>query len=223
MLDKMKNWIKKVTEVTPFDASRFNDPLAETIDWTPLKGGGSNFHTHKMVEVDHHRMEFRPTLGARFFAGIFIVVGIAFPILFLFAGAEGTETETAGATLGIVAFGLVFAGVGGGMMYVMGKPRVFDKWAGMYWKGHKKPDLLYKADDKDKKNAAMLRDIYAIQLLREYVRSDKSSYYSYELNLILKNGSRINVIDHGKQSEIIEDARKLGNFLGKPVWNAFDL
>ncbi|PWN06468.1 hypothetical protein [Rhodohalobacter mucosus] len=224
MLDKMKSWIKKMSEVEPFDASRFNDPLAERIDWVPLKRGGSNFHTHKMVEVDAHRLEFRPTVGARLFAGIFLAVGIFFPILFLVQG--DADMESVGATVGIIAFGLVFAGAGGAMWYTMGKPRVFDKWAGMYWKGHKKPDLLYKPmgnedDNKDKKDAAMLRDVHAIQLIREYVRSDKSSYYSYELNLILSDGSRVNVIDHGKKSEILEDAEKLGQFLGKPVWNMF--
>ena len=225
MLDKMKSWIKKATEVEPFDASRFNDPLAERVDWVPLKRGGSNFHTHKMKEVDAHRLEFAPTVGARLFAGIFITIGVAFPIFFLITGEGSSDLEGVWAKLGIIAFGLVFAVAGGFMWYSMGKPRVFDKWAGMYWKGHKKPDLLYKPNDKedDKRNAAMLRDVHAIQLVREYVRSDKSSYYSYELNLVLSDGSRVNVIDHGKKSEIINDAETLGKFLGKPVWNGFGM
>ena len=226
MLDKMKTWIKKATEIEPFDVSRFNDPLAEVVEWVPLKRGGSNFHTHKMVEVDAHRMEFRPTIGAKLFAGIFIAVGIIFPVLFLTAGSDSPDMDSAWAPLGIIVFGLVFAGAGGAMWYTMGKPRVFDKWAGMYWKGHKKPDLLYKPvdeNDKAKQDAAMLRDVHAIQLIREYVRSDKSSYYSYELNLVLADGSRVNVIDHGKKSEIMDDARKLGEFLGVPVWNTFSI
>lgn len=219
MFEKLKTWVKKATESEPFDSSQFNDPLAETVEWTPQKRGGSNFHTHRMVAVDNHRMEFRPTLGAKLFAGIFMLFGIGFPILFHIIGFGDDAAGSGWAVLYVWLFGIIFAGVGGALYYVMGKPRIFDKWAGLYWRGHKKPDYIYKPDES--KHAAMLSNIHAIQLVREYVRGDKSSYYSYELNLVLKNGRRINVIDHGKKSEIVEDARKLSVFLDKPVWNAF--
>ncbi|MDP6491172.1 MAG: hypothetical protein QGG69_05335 [Kiritimatiellia bacterium] len=58
------------------------------------------------------------------------------------------------------------------------------------------------------------------QLLSEYCRSDKSSYYSYELNLVLQDGSRINVVDHGNKTKLREDAATLSEFLGRPVWDA---
>ena len=35
----------------------------------------------------------------------------------------------------------------------------------------------------------------AIQLIRKYVRGDKSADYSYELNLVRGDGSRLNVTD----------------------------
>ena len=116
---------------------------------------------------------------------------------------------------------LIFASAGGFMWYIMGKPRVFDKLTGMYWLGHKEPDYVYKVANEVQNNQARLSDIHAIQLIREYVRSDKNSYYSYELNLILKSGERLNVIDHGKKSEIISDADKLSKYLGVPVWSTF--
>lgn len=218
MLEKLKRWVKQAVETEPFDASRFNDPLAETVEWAPHKRGGSSFHTHRLAAVDSHRLEFRPTLGAKLFAGIFIAAGIGFPLFFYFAGF-GSE-ESGWAVLFVWLFGLIFAGVGGGIYYMMNKPRVFDKLTGMYWRGHKKPDYIYKPEGA--RHAAMLGRIHAIQLLREYVKSDKTSYYSYELNLVLNDGRRINVIDHGKKSEIVNDARTLGEFLGVPVWNAFE-
>lgn len=220
MLSKLKKWVKTVGSIEPFDATRFNDPLAESIEWAPQKRGGSNFHTHKMVAVDSHRLEFRPTLGAKLFSGLFITVGVGFPVLFLTAGSDSPDMESVWGVLGILLFGALFAGVGGWIFYSMAKPRVFDKYTSMYWKGHKKPDYIYRPEDEE--NAAMISNIYAIQLIREYVKSDKSSYYSYELNLVLDDGRRLNVIDHGNKNEILEDARELGEFLDVPVWVGFE-
>jgi hypothetical protein len=146
-------------------------------------------------------------------------MGIGFPVIFLTAGSDSPDMESIWAVLGIILFGAVFAGAGGWIYFSMAKPRVFDKLSSMYWKGHKKPDYIYRPEDK--KDAAMLSDIYAIQLIREYVKGDKSSYYSYELNLVLEDGKRLNVIDHGNKNEIMEDARKLGEFLSVPVWVGF--
>lgn len=219
MLKNLKKWIKTAGSIEPFDPTQFNDPLAEFIEWTPQKRGGSNFHTHKMVNVDLNRLEFRATFGAKLFSGLFMAVGIGFPILFLTAGSDSSDLESAWGVLGILLFGAIFAGVGGWLYFSMAKPRVFDKHASMYWRGHKKPDYIYRPEDE--KDAAMFSSIYAIQLIREYVKSDKSSYYSYELNLVLEDGRRLNVIDHGNKNEILEDARELGEFLSVPVWVGF--
>ena len=42
---------------------------------------------------------------------------------------------------------------------------------------------------------------------------------SYELNLVLQDGERLNVVDHGSFDVLREDAAKLGEFLGVPVWD----
>ena len=220
MLKKIKKWIKTVDSIEPFDPGRFDDPLAASIDWSPQKRGGTNFHTHRMVAVGSHRMEFRPTTGAKLFSGLFMTVGFGFPLIFLTVGSDSPDMESFWGVLGILLFGAVFAGVGGWIYYSMAKPRVFDKYSSMYWKGHKKPDFIYRPEDE--KSAAMFSTIHALQIIREYVKSDKSSYYSYELNLVLKDGRRLNVIDHGNKNEILNDARELGEFLDIPVWIGFE-
>ena len=67
-----------------------------------------------------------------------------------------------------------------------------------------------------------LRNAEAIQLIREYVRGSKSGYYSYELNLICSDGSRINIVDHGALRKLREDAALLAEYLSIPVWDAID-
>ena len=69
-------------------------------------------------------------------------------------------------------------------------------------------------------SATPLSAIHALQLVSEHVRGNKSSYWSYELNLVLGDGSRINVVDHGNLDQLRADAQTLAGFLNKPVWDA---
>ena len=62
----------------------------------------------------------------------------------------------------------------------------------------------------------------ALQLLSEHVSGNDSSYYSYELNLVLEDGRRLSVVDHGDCEQLREDAQLLSQLLGKPVWDAAD-
>ena len=68
MLKKIVEALKTLgNQQTAFDPSGFNNPVAMQTEWKPLKGGGSNFKTHKLVEVSYHRLEFQATIFARIF------------------------------------------------------------------------------------------------------------------------------------------------------------
>jgi len=130
-----------------------------------------------------------------------------------------TEGESMG--FGIimpVLMGLVFTFVGIYLFYHGIQPIVFDKYKGIFYKGWKTQESInYNISSE---NFVRLDNIHAIQLISEYCRGNKSSYYSHELNLVLKDGKRINVIDHGNLNKIREDAKKLSEFLCTPVWDA---
>jgi len=108
------------------------------------------------------------------------------------------------------------------------RPIVFDRSVGWFWKGSRIP--VSPAKTGQRKNAAPLEQIHAVQLISEYVRETRrrgrgwspgktSSYRSYEINLVLKDGSRINVVDHANLPRIQQDAQQLGEFLDVPVWD----
>ena len=118
----------------------------------------------------------------------------------------------------LILIGGVFATVGGCLLYFGTKPIVFDKVRGVFWKGRKKPGEVF--DRRSLKNFTGLEVVHALQIISEYCRGSKSSYYSYELNLVLKDGKRINVVDHGSIRKLREDAEILSKFLSIPVWDA---
>lgn len=219
MLNKIKTILKKVSRQGPaYDPSVFNDTLAMETQWTPLKGGGSNFRTHKLVTVNYNRVEFKSTLGAKLFSFVFMVFGAGIPAWIGFNTVQKTGQFFQSDVLFVALFGLLFFGIGSFMFYWFAKPVIFDRTKGMYWKGWKAPKG-YLAQD-SVKEGCRIGNIHAIQILAEFVRSDKSSYYSYELNLVMKDSSRMNVIDHGSSVKIREDAKLLSEFLGVPVWDA---
>ncbi len=50
--------------------------------------------------------------------------------------------------------------------------------------------------------------------------SDYNYFYSYELNVVLKDGSRYNIMDHGNDKRLLDDAKRLADRLSLPLINA---
>jgi len=76
------------------------------------------------------------------------------------------------------------------------------------------------------KHFAELEKVHALQIIAE-ICSNKTergrrtkTYHSYELNLVLEDGKRINVIDLTNQDRLRKDAGTLAAFLDKPIWDA---
>lgn len=210
--------------------SRFNDPIALKTEWKPMTNGGANFQTHKLRQVSDSRVEFDPTFMGVGFSIIFILTGLfvfvplvlfacVIPLFSMFSEANGSSMQislSGGGCCGGL-FGLLFIGLGYYMFSNILRPIVFDLDKDRFWKGLREPAEL------DNKTSCSLDAIHAIQLIGEWNkrRSDRKdvSFYSYELNLVLPDGNRIHAVEHGDLKQIWEDAKVLGTFLNKPVWD----
>ena len=183
------------------DLESFEDELAFKISWDPLVGGGTNFCTHRLQKTSglmNNSIEFKPTFIAYLVSISFAVIGLVTSLFYLSSGSMDI-----GALLGLafLGFGLWY------LRQLVKQKLVFNSASRVFYKNTKS----YGFDN-----------ICAIQLLREYVRGNKNSYYSYELNLVCTNGERINIVDHGALHAIREDASILADYLSIPVWDAID-
>jgi hypothetical protein len=199
-----------------FNPAILGDPLALKTAWTPMKRGGLGMRSRKLVEADPDRLEFRTSSAS-------YIVGVVLPLLFLSGPLTMLALGRLPATLNpalLVAIPIVLAcviGAGYGL-YRMRTPIVFDRRSGFFWRGLAAPDDS--SGEGALEVSARLRDIHALQLLRNSERGPNATAQLYELNLVLKDGERINVLAHGDPNGLLADASTLAAFLQKPIWNA---
>ena len=184
------------------DLSAFGNEIAFKTSWERLVGGGTSFCTHraqKNASLMGDVIVFKTAIQAYLFAISFVALGAMVAI----ASAAGEFEDKTGLVvgLGFLAFGCWY------LWSLRQKESRFDRYSSELTQGKKYFDL---------------RNAEAIQLIREYVRGNKSSYYSYELNLICSDGSRINIVDHGALRKLREDAALLAEYLSIPIWDAID-
>ena len=167
-------------------ASRFGNPCTGQIEWTCAKSGGYHFRTRTRKLTHDQRMEFRASSELK--------LGCA-------AGAAAHPPPQKllgdGLVAGICTVGLAMA-AGAVICRILSVPSVFDKRNGYFRDGRKSPDVVF--DMTRIRNPTKLEDIHAIQLISESLSGEHG--YSHEMNLVLRDGSRINVADHTSRDVI---------------------
>lgn len=219
MLNKLKEKLEEAAEEARTSIRQieeaFDDPLAKQTDWRPANRGGTNTRSRTLKAVSPERLAFKAAAGPLLIAGVAVAAG-AFLALKSFFGPGGPVLTEALIGGSIAVVGLLLG-------YRFTRPIVLDKQTGLCWKGHRAPDSPAAA--RDQANAAVLADVGAVQVIAERVNDSGKgrSYRSFEINLVLRDGSRLNLVDHSNQAAIRADAQRLGEFLGVPVWDASDL
>jgi hypothetical protein len=146
--------------------------------------------------------------SARRMGNVFLYAGIAALI-----GAVALFTQTFFACFICGALGAIFVWIARLTLRDLDRRRWFDKRTQLFTKdaAGDEPELC-----------VPLADIVALQLLKKRVegRRNSSGYECLELNLVLRDRSRVNVIVDGGVRRIEKDAQTLADFLAVPVWQA---
>ena len=215
MLQQLRGLFKDRREF--FDLNSLDDRVALITRWSPLESGGSNFCTHRLlssrgtqaIDSPSTLLQMQVTPAANLFCFLFISIGIVFSIMFTNFFNDPSVVTSGNIPTAIVPFlPLLFSIFGAGLLWWLHQKNVlFNKKEGIYTsQGTNFP----------------LNEVHAIQLISEYVAGSDNSYYSYEMILVLNNGERFNVTDHGSLRAIRHDAEKLAHYLSIPVWDLID-
>ena len=203
-----------------------DDPIAKRTQWTPLNRGWTFFKTRKLINNWNIIIfESSSSIKAIFWGMSFLAILLFISSLLNFYWIIEKQIKwdlTAYIGFWLFLIPLIILSL---IYYYKLAPIHFDKNFWYFWEWRKVPNywqipgqipINWQLPDVD---WIQLKQIHAIQLISEKVTAKNSSYLSYELNLVLKNWTRKNVMDHWKLKAIREDAHTLWNFLGVAVWD----
>lgn len=210
-----------------------NEPMAAATSWDPLVRGGASFRTRELKQISPDRLEFVATRGmllAPLFIFVLMIIqcGLCLVIYHFFAGGRPLEEliekrqiiPLLGLGSGVLGC-LMMLGAMTFLWFAARRPIVLDRANGFFWKGTRDPSH---GDPGSIRHCARLEDVVGIQILSEYIDTqsggDRHRFHSYELNLVLSDATRVNVVDHGNLSSLRQDARDVAEFLNVPVWDA---
>ncbi len=173
---------------------------AENLVWIPVAPGGTNLRTHRLVPTPESGYTFKPSFG-RLFRTPFSLAGAISLLLGIVLMATGHREG-----LFLLPSCLFLGGPLVWNLYLRLKQPFFDPMDRIFYRGrrHRAP--------------VPFDEIVALQILSEMCRPAKDSpFLSYELNLVLKDNRRINVVDHSDRTQLRSDAETLAEFLKVPL------
>ena len=199
-----------------------SDPISKKTRWVQATSGGANFVTHRLLEINNQRVKFKAPLSAKLTLLIFSLIGLIAIFVFSQNVPSFHDSEKMNIWIVSLAIGAIFILLPSYLYYSNTKPIIFDKLQNKFWKSRneKGPPTIRALPSEVNK----ISNIYAIQLISGTLRDLDSDYdYTcYELNLVLKDGSRFNVTVHNSDADIKEDAKLLSKFLNVPIWDNID-
>lgn len=170
-------------------------PLQVNIERTLIKNG-PKFLSHTVM-IKGQIAYLRPTMSAMMFCVIYIVVGT---FLLGLAGVIYWNARQLDLTIFIGSFGIIIGVFGLALIKPFMKRARFDQVSGRF--------------DNNQDRDVKLQHIVSLQVLNKVVvRGQAPSYPCYELNLLTKNGRRINILNHNDLPQMQLDALVLGQFL----------
>jgi len=189
---------------------------ADQIAWSPLKPGGTSVRTYKLVRTASGDYVFRVSFGRSFASLAIFMAGGAAGLLY---GLYLLVIRWSPEGLFLILWGTLFGfPLWWWLMLFLRRP-VFDFRSRAYWRG--RCNLRRLPDRRKLRDYTPFSEIAALQIVEERLHSQKGgSYSSYELNMILKNGTRRNVVDHGDGVRLRQDAEVLAKSLSVPLYEA---
>jgi hypothetical protein len=196
--------------------------MALQTGWLPLSPGGSRHTTNCLREIAPQVLSFQPTAYSRYqslvhllsllFFGNTLIVSLLPNELNIDRHDEWWVISALvqillGYGVTLILLNRSFIVDGNAAQVRLGLPRL--EWLNQFPRLQK---LLCRS--------VPFSEIHSIQLLNEEVRSIREQmFWSYELNLVLRDGKRINLIDHRNQREICWDAGDLSRMMDVPIWD----
>ena len=167
----------------------------------PLKPGGASFQITRLV-FEQYSIVVRMTWK---FYLLFCIIAVPFNVLILIALASSKRIDLGLFCVLVLVDSLMAFCIINGL--IRRNYPLFDMVKGIFYPNGKKRDNI----------GIPFNQLDHLQIVAEHCHTSKNSYYSYELNVVLKDGTRHNIMDHGSSKLLLADAQKLASRLSLPL------
>lgn len=196
--------------------SDFHHPIAKQVSWAPLRQRSFTPRTHRLV-CKSDRLYYVPTVKT--VLSLLLCLMLQVPLFYRFYQAV-LHVETINEPLLLLMFSIVLLMFSLNIFIIreLLKPRTFDLAQESFIKGYSSSQTALK--EQRRIECCSLNDIIAIQLLPKEISSTIRQNLSYETNIVLRDASRLHVIDQGELQYAITEAQRISKVLEIPLWNA---
>lgn len=198
--------------VTPVVPDSFGDSSAKSIAWQPLCPGGTNYRSVAFGQRSDTVYCIRPTLTSQLIFHLILLWGVSLLLLvFLVILEEGWDALSLGETVAL-GCGLTFVAIGLLLRRKLPRPHLFDL-AARECRLNGGAELL-------PLSAIRALQMIEMEVSRTLVHSGiQNTFFSYELNLVLADGSRRQLFNQAGLRHARCDAGKLAEVLRIPFWD----
>ena len=191
-------------------------PKHEKIFKKPVSHSYSTNSSFRLRNTEKGMLVLKKTLGTTILAFTGILLSI-FIVSTAYDYLVQSFHESWGKGVGLSIFFLLmislWGGGGIGILWISSLKNEFDLNSKRYRKKEVNLEQWLKVTEYD----VPFSDIKAIQVLEKESHSSDSDIICYELNIVLKNLKRINIVPHGSIDAIKEDAELIAEHLDIPV------
>ncbi|WP_233900026.1 hypothetical protein [Tenacibaculum piscium] len=191
-----------------FNFDDFNaDEIGQKISWNALESSGSNFASETFKKTPQG-YKITGSSFTKVFAWSFFLIGLNYVAVSFYE-----YYQTSDIPLSFMKGGKLFF-TSGGVFLIVGVILLFMFSPKVYIYTRKRKIIVGG-------KILLFQEVYALQVLEKFISGSSSSgsYFSYELNLITKDGTRYNLLNHGDKTYILSDMIKISQLLKVPVWN----
>ncbi len=225
MFEFVKTFMEDIQKKALEKQERFNnyissidEEIVKNSSFIPLKRGWTNIKSHDLIIENNWNYLFKVKwFFPEVFLGIFFTPIITIIIILYSKNFEVNNMFWE--FLWLIIFSIIFSWLAWLIFYSLHRSYIFDFQNGYFYDtkyAKKLFELIQNEKYKDK--IISINEIHALQIISERVHGKNTSYTSYELNMILKNSSRVNIIDHWNLEEIRKNASELANKLWVKVY-----
>lgn len=220
MDDIQKKALEKQEKLNNYISS-IDDEIVKNSWFTPLKHWGTNIKSHDLIIDNFWNYDFKVKwFFPIVFLWMFSIPLIVTIVILLKELSIGWLNIDFWSYIWQIIFSLIFITPALLLFYFLFRSYIFD-FQNWYFYDTRYQNKLFEliGQEKYKDKIIPIKEIQSLQIVSERVHGKNTSYTSYELNMILKDSKRINIIVHWNLEEIRKNADELANKLWVKIYD----